>query len=91
VCQSTVSPTERTQLHVSQSYLDQYLALIKEWVAVVPAELMFSIDECGLSDWEERKPKSVLIPCRVNNVTLHYPVDCGIRAPDIILLRYRRW
>jgi hypothetical protein len=84
VCQSTVSPQERTQLHVSQSYLDQYLALIKEWVSLVPTELMFSIDECGFSDWEDRKPKPVLIPCRVNNVTVHYPMDRGIRHQVLI-------
>jgi hypothetical protein len=33
----------------------------------------------GFNDWEERKPEPVLIPCRINNVTLHYPVDRGIR------------
>jgi hypothetical protein len=42
--------------------LDRYLALIKSWVPFVPAELIFNLDETGLSDWEEKKPKPVLIP-----------------------------
>jgi hypothetical protein len=53
-------------------------------VPLVPAELIFNIDECSFSDWEERKPKPVLIPCRVNNVTLHYPVDRRIRHQTLI-------
>jgi hypothetical protein len=74
-----VFPQEQTRFHVPQSSLDQYLVLIKEWVPLVPAELTFNVDECGFSDWEDRVPQLVLIPCRVNNVTLHYPVDHGIR------------
>jgi hypothetical protein len=84
VCQSIVSLQEQTRFHVHQSSLDQYLALIKEWMSLVPAESMFNIDECRFSDWKERKPKLVLIPCRVNNVTLHYQVDRGIRHQAVI-------
>jgi hypothetical protein len=58
--------------------------LIKELVPLIPAELMLNISECGFSDWEERKPKSVLISCRVNNVTLHSPVDRGTRHQTVI-------
>jgi hypothetical protein len=51
--------------------LDRYLALIEFWVPLVPAELIFTLDETGLPDWEERKPKPVLIPTTVHNVNLH--------------------
>jgi hypothetical protein len=59
--------------------LNRYLTLIKEWVPIVPAELIFNIDECGFRDWEERKKKTPLIPQMAKNRTLHYPVDRGIR------------
>jgi hypothetical protein len=57
--QSIVSPQEQTRLHVPQSSVDQHFALIKEWVPLIPAELIFNSDECSLSDWEERKPRPV--------------------------------
>jgi hypothetical protein len=60
------------------------LALIKKWVPLVPAELIFNIDECGFSNWEERNAKPVLIPCKVKNATLHYPVDRRIRHQILI-------
>jgi hypothetical protein len=50
----------------------------------VPAELIFDIDECGFNDWEERKAKTVLIPARVRNKSLHHPVDCQIRYQTLI-------
>jgi hypothetical protein len=50
MCLSTVSPQKQNPLYVPHSSLDQYLALIKEWMPVVPAELMFNIDECRFSD-----------------------------------------
>jgi hypothetical protein len=46
---------------------------------LVPAELIFNLDEAGLSDWEERKMKPVIIPPHAPSSTLHYPLDRTIR------------
>jgi hypothetical protein len=51
---------------------------------LVPTELMFNIDESGFNDWEERKPKGVLIPTRLRESTLHYPVNKSIRHQTLI-------
>jgi hypothetical protein len=69
---------------VPQSSLDQYCDFIKEWVPLVPAELIFNIDECGFSDCEGRKPNPVLIPCKVRNATLHSPANRRIRHQTLI-------
>jgi hypothetical protein len=84
VCQSTVSPQEQTRLHIPQPSRDQYLALIQEWMPLVPAELMFNIDEYRFSDWEERKPKLVLTSCNVKNTILPYPIHRRIRHQTLI-------
>jgi hypothetical protein len=78
-CQFTVLPQEQTLFHVSHSFLDQYLTLMKERRPLVPGELIFNINECGFRNWEERKPKPVLIPRKVENATLHYPPDRRIQ------------
>jgi hypothetical protein len=62
--------------------LDCYLALIKSWVPLVPAELIFILDETGLSDWEQGKP--VLIPTTIENTDMHYPGDRGIRHQTLL-------
>jgi hypothetical protein len=84
ICRTIISPQEQTRLEIPRDFLDRYLALIKEWVPLVPAELIFNIDECGFSDWEERKKKAVLIPQRATNTSLHYPVDRKIRHQTLI-------
>jgi hypothetical protein len=72
VCRAMVSPQEKPRLEIPRTFLDRYLALIKQYVPLVPTELMFNIDESGFCDWEERKPKGVLIPTRLRESTLHY-------------------
>jgi hypothetical protein len=74
-----VVPQEALRGQIPQSDLDYILVLIKSWVRLVPAELIFSFDETGLSDWEERKPKPVLISTSVEKADLHDPLDRGIR------------
>jgi hypothetical protein len=65
-------------------YLDRSLALIKSWVLHVPAELFFNLDETDSSDWEEMKPKPVLIPTTVENADLSHPVDREIRHQTLL-------
>jgi hypothetical protein len=84
ICRKTVSPQEQTRLEIPRDFLDRYIALIREWVPLVPAELIFNIDECGFSDWEERKEKPVLIPAAAQHTTLHYPVNRQIRHQTLV-------
>jgi hypothetical protein len=84
VCKKTLAPQENPRLQVSKQFLDDYVKLIKESVPLVPTELIFNIDECGFSDWEERGPKPVLIPAEFERSVLHYPVNRAIRYQSLI-------
>jgi hypothetical protein len=59
--------------------MDDYIRLIQTYVPFVPTELIFNLDETGLSDWEERKSKPVVVPSDATQTPLHYPADRGIR------------
>jgi hypothetical protein len=84
ICRAFVSPQEKPPLEISRTFLDRYLALVKEYVPLVPTELKFNINESGFSDWEEREHKGVLIPIRLPESTLHYPVNRSIRHQSLI-------
>jgi hypothetical protein len=43
-------PQEQLRLRILREYLNGYISLIKEYVPLVPAELIFNLDETGLSD-----------------------------------------
>jgi hypothetical protein len=79
ICRSVVRSEGNVRLEVPHKYLNQYIRLIKEYVPLVPTELLFNIDESGFSDWKERKPKCVLIPSETRETTLHYPASRKIR------------
>jgi hypothetical protein len=84
ICRSVVHPQENVRLEVPHEYLDQYTRLIKEYVPLVPTELLFNIDESGFSDWEEHKPKCILIPTEARKTTLHYPANRKIRHQTLV-------
>lgn len=52
-------PQEDLRLTVLKIYLSQYLDLVELIIEITPAELVYNLDETGLSDWEEHKPKTV--------------------------------
>jgi hypothetical protein len=84
VCRSVVRPQENVKLKVPREYLDQYIRLTKEYVPLVLMELLFNTDESGLSDWEECKPKCVLMPTEARETTLHYPASRKIRHQTLV-------
>jgi hypothetical protein len=84
VCKKTLAPQENPRLQVLKQFPDDYVKLIKEYVPPVPTELIFNIDERGFSDWEERRPKPVLIPPEFERSVLHYPINRAIRHQSII-------
>ena len=70
---------------VPRSYLREYLDLVEIIIQIPPAELVYNIDEPGLSDWEERKPKTVIIPSEINNDDFHYPINRGNRHITLVV------
>jgi hypothetical protein len=64
--------------------LDKYIDLTKAYIPLVPSELMVNLHESRLSDWEERKSKTVLVKAEAGDQPLHYPVDRGIRHHTLL-------
>jgi hypothetical protein len=57
ICQMKSSPQEAEHLEVPRCFLDQTLLRISEFVQSRPAELVFNLDEVGISEWADRKTK----------------------------------
>jgi hypothetical protein len=74
-----VAPGEFPRLQVPRQYLNQYISLIKNWDSLIPAELIYNLDETGLSDWEDSKPDPILVPTTLGDTMIHYPVNRQIR------------
>jgi hypothetical protein len=81
---AVLAPEELPRLQIPGYCMDQCIPLIKAWAPLVPAELIFNLDETGLSDWEERKPKPALIPTDLRDSHFHYPADRAIRHQTLL-------
>jgi hypothetical protein len=79
VAKAIVSPQELSRLQTPRHHLDEYINLSKAYIPLVPSTLVFNLDETGLSDWEERRPKPVLVTVDRASQPLSYLVDRGIR------------
>jgi hypothetical protein len=79
-------PQENPRLQTPRSHLNQYISLIQRLIHLSPAELIFNVDESGLSDWEERKQKEVIVIKDVEADDLHYGVDRSIRHQTLVCL-----
>ena len=67
IIKTIIYPQEDAKLKVPQRYLKENLDLVQNVIGITPAELIYNIDETGLSDWEERKPKMVAVPKELEN------------------------
>jgi hypothetical protein len=79
VTTAIVHPQEHVRLQVPRCWLDSYVQLIKNHVPKIPAELKVNIDETGLSYWEERKEKMVLLPSAHTDSTFHHTVNRSVK------------
>jgi hypothetical protein len=84
IAEGIFSPPELSSLQTAQRNIDEYIGLIKAYILVVSSELAFNLDEVGLSDWEERRPRPVLVTADRGNQLLHDPVDRDIRHQALL-------
>jgi hypothetical protein len=53
---------EGPQLHVARIFLDEIIRVMKEAVHMRPSDLVFNLDEVGISEWEDWKSKRAVVP-----------------------------
>jgi hypothetical protein len=76
-CKSNHFASEILHLPTPRRSLDEYVNLIKVYITLVPSEIVFLLDETGLSGWEERRRKPVLATAETASQPLHDVVDRG--------------
>jgi hypothetical protein len=91
VMRITVTPREDPMLQAARVWLDRYMALIAKVVPLVCCELIYNIDEAGLSDWEDGSPKKVLASAESFGEKLHYGLDRGVRYQSLFCTISAGW
>jgi hypothetical protein len=77
-------PQEEARLEVARVFLDETIRCLREYVQGMKAELMFNLDEVGLSEWEDRKDKKVIVPMTMDGQTIHHRASRNVKHISII-------
>jgi hypothetical protein len=47
-------------------------------------ELVFNLDEVGISDWEDRKTKTVIVPASMHGQMIHHEISRSVKHISVI-------
>jgi hypothetical protein len=47
-------------------------------------ELVFNLDEVGISNWENRKAKTVIVPATMHGQTIHHEISRAVKHISVI-------
>jgi hypothetical protein len=78
------TPQEEVRLEVPRAFLDETTRCLREHVQGMKAELVFNLDEVGISEWEDRKQKKVIVPTIMNGQTIHHRASRSVRHISLI-------
>jgi hypothetical protein len=57
---------------------------LKEHIQGCVAELVFNLDEVGISDWEDCKTKTVVVPATIRGHTIHHEICRTVKYISVI-------
>jgi hypothetical protein len=64
--------------------LDKVVACLSEHLPGSCAELVFNLDEVGISEWEDRAPRRVIVPVSITDQTIHHGVHHNLKHMSVI-------
>jgi hypothetical protein len=77
-------PQEEARLEVPRIFLDETVRCLGEYVHWMKAELVFNLDEVGVSEWEDCKDKKVVIPRVLSGQTIYHRASRNLKHMSVI-------
>jgi hypothetical protein len=83
--QARSSPQEEPCLQVPRIFLEDTICRVHETLEHCPADLVFNPDDFGISDWEDRKPRRVLVPVILETHNIQHRVSRNVKHISIVI------
>jgi hypothetical protein len=78
------TPQEDARLEVTRIFLNETVRGRGEYVQGMKAELVFNLDEVGVSEWEDCRDKKVVIPRALSGQTIHHHASRNLKHTSVI-------
>jgi hypothetical protein len=85
------TPQEQQRLQVPRAFLERTIRNLNEHVQGCTAELIFNLDEFGISDWEDRKTRNAVVPATIDGQTIHHAVSRNVKYISGIVYMSAAW
>jgi hypothetical protein len=82
--QTESAPQEERRLHVPRAFLERMIQDLHEYVQGCVAELVFSLDEVVISDWEHCKTKKAIALAAMFGQMIHHGVSRNVKHISVI-------
>jgi hypothetical protein len=76
---STTQEEDEPRLQVPRIFLDETIRAMNEAVHLRPSDLAFNLDEVGISEWEDRKSKRIVVPMMTSRRAVHHSVSLNLK------------
>jgi hypothetical protein len=83
ICKIESSPHEALRPEVPRLFLGETVRCITQFVQGRPSELVFNFDEIGISDWENRTAKNVIVPKSMCEQMIHHKANRNLKHISI--------
>jgi hypothetical protein len=84
LCKAKSASQEAQRLEVPCCFLDEVVRCLTQFVQGCVAELVFNLDEVGISEWEDRTTKKVIIPVSARDRTIHHKINRALKHVSVI-------
>jgi hypothetical protein len=78
------TPQEHQRLQVPRMFLERTVQDLKEHIQRCVAELVFNLDEVGISDWEDRTTERVIVRATMRGETIHHEISRIVKHISVI-------
>jgi hypothetical protein len=81
------APQEAQRLKTPRCFLEETVRSIAQHVQGRPTELVFNLDEVGISEWDDRtvKKKNVIVPRSSRGQTVHHKINRRLNHLSVIV------
>jgi hypothetical protein len=84
LCKAKSIPQEVQRLDIPHYFLDETIQCIAQFMQGRPAELVFNLDEVGISEWEDRKTRKVIVLVSARDRVIHHKIDQALKHLSVI-------
>jgi hypothetical protein len=84
VIQTKSTPEWEQRLQVPRAFPERTARDLNEHVQGCVSELVFNLDEVGISDWEDRETRKVVVPATLDGRPIHHAVSRNVKRISVI-------